>query len=232
MPPRREAMIFDVINEGRRVRTTPERLFIGGFTGRDSAAVAAHIAELAELGVTPPPSVPMIYEIPADLLVTDSHISVKGARTSGEVEPVYLRAGGTWYLGVGSDHTDRALEAQDIGMSKRACPKPVAAELLALSAGIGSGTLDGVLDRMTVSCQVDGRPYQHGTLAQLRPPGDLLSRVLPLLDTDSGADLAIFGGTVPVLGEMAVGGAHWSATLGSELGQLSLDYKVSEEAHG
>src|SRR5215831_14342901 len=40
--------------EVRIQQLAPNRLVIGGWTGRDSARVAFHIAELKELGVAPP----------------------------------------------------------------------------------------------------------------------------------------------------------------------------------
>ena len=101
-------------------------LLVIGHAGRNEASVREHIAELAAIGIAPPPQVPMVYELDADLLTTTTHLPAPGPRTSGEVEPVLVRAAGTWHLALGSDHTDRELEASDVRNSKAACPKPVA----------------------------------------------------------------------------------------------------------
>ena len=76
-------------------------LLVIGYAGRDEASVRHHIDELAAIGIAPPPSVPMVYELPAELVTTDALLAVHGARTSGEVEPVLARAAGagTWPSG-------------------------------------------------------------------------------------------------------------------------------------
>ena len=52
-----------------------------------------------------------------------------GEDTSGEVEVVLLAfADGLW-VGLGSDHTDRAMEAHGVALAKQLCRKPMAAGL-------------------------------------------------------------------------------------------------------
>src|SRR5437588_13011976 len=46
-----------------------EQVLLSGYTGRDRAHVLEHIQELERLGIAPPPRVPMVYEVPAELLV-------------------------------------------------------------------------------------------------------------------------------------------------------------------
>ncbi|MFP3527695.1 DUF2848 family protein, partial [Pantoea sp. SIMBA_072] len=57
-------------------------------------------------------------------------VTVVGDKTSGEIEPLYIRHNGRYYFGIASDHTDRYVETLDIGDSKRACPKPVAGTVI------------------------------------------------------------------------------------------------------
>jgi 4-hydroxyphenylacetate 3-monooxygenase len=83
-----------VAGTGERLAFGPVRLVIGGYTGRDEAAVRAHIDELAAIGVPPPAAVPDFYELPAGLLTTSATIEVGSGNTSGEAEPVLLRSGG------------------------------------------------------------------------------------------------------------------------------------------
>ena len=109
----------------RRVR----HLVIAGWTGRDVNAVEAHIRELEAIGVKRPKNTPIFYRVAASLLTTDATIEVIGDRSSGEVEcVVYSFDDGIW-VGLGSDHTDRATEAFSVSISKQMCAKPVGTRL-------------------------------------------------------------------------------------------------------
>jgi hypothetical protein len=182
----------------------PTRLIVAGYTGRDEEAVAAHIAELADIGVPPPPTVPAFYDLDPGLLTTEAVISVDGADTSGEVEPVIIRHGGRHYLAIGSDHTDRELEKTDISSSKAACPKPLGEVVLPLPNDLAAFDWDSVV----AASEVDGEPYQRGTLAGLRPPADLLERLAAALP-DTDGDVVVFGGTFPLLTGHFVFGRRW-----------------------
>ena len=59
-------------------------LVIAGLTGRDTEAIEAHIAELAEIGVERPSSVPLFYRVSAELLNTSTNIQMLGGESSGE----------------------------------------------------------------------------------------------------------------------------------------------------
>ncbi|MFJ5900842.1 DUF2848 family protein [Streptomyces sp. NPDC093064] len=107
---------------GDEVTVAPTHLVVAGYTGRDLTAVRHHIEELAAIGVPEPDKIPAFYELDANLLSTNHEIEVDGTATSGEVEPVLIRANGRYYLTVGSDHTYRKLERFDIHASKAACP--------------------------------------------------------------------------------------------------------------
>src|SRR5215469_6213736 len=158
---------------GEQLHLRPSRLIVAGFTGRDDARVAAHIAELAAAGVPRAPSVPAFYPLDPALLTTAASIRVRGDQTSGEVEPVIIASHGRYYLGVGSDHTDRAVERLSIPASKRACPKPIATEAVRLPDELGLFGWDEVL----VESRVDHDICQTGTLAEQRRPEDLLARL-------------------------------------------------------
>lgn len=214
------------IETGTEVVVAPRRLVVAGYTGRDEAVVRAHIDELAAAGIAPPPTVPTFYELDPALLTTAPDAPVAGSYTSGEVEPVLIRAGGRWYLGVGSDHTDRDLERLDIAKAKAACPKPVGGEVVALPGGPGTLDWDGV----QVTSEVDGRPYQSGELRALRRPGDLWRRTVEVTG-DSGGDLALFGGTLPLLDGHFVAGRTWSLRLVTPDGHtLAHTYQTSDRS--
>lgn len=61
----------------------------------------------------------MIYDISTNLLTTDQSISVVQESSSGEAEVIIMSVKGKWYVGLGSDHTDRELEKVSIQKSKQ-----------------------------------------------------------------------------------------------------------------
>lgn len=153
---------------------TPMALATAGFTGRDEAAVRHHIDELAQLGVAPPSQVPLFYQLSPDLLCQTQQLTVIGTQSSGEVEPFLLRADGELWLGLGSDHTDRAFETSSIAHSKQLCGKPVAGELWRYR------DLKDRLDLLQLSSAIEENgqqvTYQEGTLASIQPLEELLAR--------------------------------------------------------
>jgi hypothetical protein len=117
------------------------------------------------------------------------------------VEPVIIRQGDRFFLGVGSDHTDRLLERDSIVESKRVCPKPLGSTLVELPADLTEFDWDA----LRAGSDVDGEPYQRGSLSALRPPADVLDRLAAAIP-DAGGDLVLFGGTLPLLtGEFRYG---------------------------
>lgn len=157
---------------GARVTVEPEAVIVAGFTGRDSAAVEAHLAELKALGVPVPASAPTFYPAPPGSAVQAPAVAVTGAQTSGEAEAVVVVDGDRAWLTLGSDHTDRAAEAVDIAISKLVCPKPVAAEAWPLEE------VAGHLDRLEVASWIDEDGartlYQQGRLGELIGPAELI----------------------------------------------------------
>ena len=199
--------------DGAPVRLRPGRLVVAGYTARDEASVREHIDELAAIGVPPPPSVPMFYDLPPGLLTTAGAVEVAGAMTSGEVEPVLVRADGRWYLGVGSDHTDRDLEREDIFTAKARCPKPVGPTLLPLPGDPATGAFDDRWDAASARADADGVPYQDGRVAALRTPSDLLPRLFAEVAGVAGTDLVVYTGTLPLIGGTFRAAAAWRLAL-------------------
>lgn len=180
------------------VHFSPTAAIIAGWTGRDIASVRSHIDELAAIGVASPSQMPLYYRVSSSLLTTERHIEVVGTRSSGEVEPVLLNIAGQIWLGLGSDHTDRELEAHSVALSKQACPKPIATAFWPLS------DVADHLDRLALSAWTrdDAHgpwlPYQEGTLAGIKPL-DALAAAAPLVANGwpiSGA--VMMCGTVPL----------------------------------
>ena len=199
-------------------------LLVIGYAGRDQATVQHHIDELAAIGIAAPPHVPMVYDLSPELVTSESVVTVAGARTSGEVEPVLVRAGGAWYLALGSDHTDRELEAEDIRTSKAVCPKPVSRTAIRLDGDPVTGDLDAGWDAIAVSSAIDGLAYQRGSLAALRVPSDLIAHAIA---AGPAGDLVIFCGTVPLIDGAFRYGPLFSATMDVGECTLRLDYNAS-----
>lgn len=148
---------------------------VAGWTARDAKAVEHHIAELKEIGVPPPSSVPLYYRVSASLFSTSEIIETVGNTSSGEAEPVLIDDGERLYLGLGSDHTDRKLEAHSVALSKQICAKPVAPTLWSFDEV--EDHLDEILIRSFIrdSEEESWTAYQEGRLASIRPLAELIA---------------------------------------------------------
>ncbi|RME16847.1 MAG: DUF2848 domain-containing protein [Alphaproteobacteria bacterium] len=197
-----------------------DALIVAGWTGRDGAAVQHHIDELAAIGVTPPSRVPLFYRVSNTLVTQTPEIQVLGEHTSGEVEPLLLNISGILWLGLGSDHTDRALETVSVAASKQACAKPVAPGLWPMKE------VEDHLDRLVLRCHIkehgDWSLYQEGTLAAIRPLDELAR------DAELAPGGAMLCGTVPAQGPIRPGVA-WRMVLEDPLREcsLALSYRVT-----
>lgn len=202
-------MQFTVLPADRPALTiefTPRQLIIAGWAGRDAAAVQHHIDELAALGVKPPRATPLFYRVGAELLTQATALQLAGDGATGEAEAVLIAHGDALYLGVGSDHTDRAAEAAGVTWSKQMCPKPISHRLWRHQ------DVAAHWDRLELSSRVHQggrwRHYQSGALAGLRTPEDLIARHgAPLPD-----GTAMFGGTMATIPPIAWADA-FAATL-------------------
>lgn len=176
---------------------------VAGWTGRDRATIDHHIKELAALGVTPPSSVPLYYRVSPDLLTQKPEIQVVGDNTSGEVEPLLLRAGGQTYLGLASDHTDRDLEAHSVAHSKQVCPKPCAGELWEFAPL--AARLDELQLRSWIQENGETTLYQEGSLASIRPLDELMDGA-GFLEAAADGAAAMLCGTFGVRGDVRPAG--------------------------
>ncbi|MBI5128999.1 MAG: DUF2848 domain-containing protein [Rhodopseudomonas palustris] len=169
---------------------------IAGWTGRDPVARDKHIAELEELGIARPASTPIYYRVAAARLTTATSIEVSGGDSSGEVEFVLIGHQGRILIGVGSDHTDRKVEAYGVTVSKQMCDKPVAAELWDYAE------IEPHWDRIVLRSHatIGGARvlYQEGTLDHMLPARELISRGFGAGGLPDGC--AMFGGTFAAKG--------------------------------
>jgi hypothetical protein len=195
-------------------------LVIAGWTGRDQAAVEMHIRELAELGVAPPKRTPIFYRVAASLLTTDSSADVIGTDSTGEVEFVLLNHNGTWWVGVGSDHTDRKAEAVGVTLSKQMCPKPLATPFWSLAA-VESHWDELILRSYAVS-NGERTLYQEGRVSAIRHPRGLIELYGASSETGFSSGTVMFCGTLPVHN-----GIRWADTFVIELEDPLLNRKIT-----
>ncbi|WP_204251163.1 DUF2848 domain-containing protein [Elioraea rosea] len=179
-----------------RRRLAVRALVIAGLTGRDTAAVEHHLEELAAIGVKAPSRIPAYFRNTRSLITHATAIEVLGPDSSGEVEFVLVGMEDGLWVGLGSDHTDRRVEAVAIDVSKQLCPKVIAPRLWRFD------DVAAHWDRLTLRAWIeDGEGlalYQDGTVAAIRPPEELIAGYT------GGAPLPVgtvmFGGTFGAIG--------------------------------
>lgn len=159
-----------------------------------------HIDELAELGVTPPATTPCFYPVGVELTTISPNVDCLGNTSSGEVEYfIYVDTEGSWWVGVGSDHTDREVEAYSIAVSKQVCPKPIAPELWRYAE------IREHWDKLVLRSWIrEGETwtlYQEGPISGLLHPQDTVDAYERLGGKMTPGTL-MFGGTLPVLGNI------------------------------
>jgi hypothetical protein len=196
-----------------------KNLVVAGWTGRNVAALEAHIKELEAVGVKRPKSVPIFYRNAASLLTTADAIQVMGDKSSGEVEFVLFALDDGMWLGVGSDHTDRQAETINVTLSKQMCAKPVGPKLWRYDE------VKPHWDKLMLRSFVPGdggkrRLYQEGPVTNMRSPEELIKLY-------TGGD-ALAPGTAMFCGTFAVhGGISSAGTFEMELEDPVLGRKLT-----
>ncbi len=196
-------------------------IVIAGWSGRDEAAVQEHIDELREIGVAPPSQTPLYYRVGASLATQADRIQVLGEGGSGEAEAVLIGSARHGMLvAVGSDHTDREFEAQSVAVSKQMCPKPLGHDVWRCA------DVAARWDRLRLESDMDGEPYQRGTMAAVREPVELIADYFQGYKTVP-PEFAMFLGTIPAIGGVRPG-KRFSARLADDgTGRaLTLDYET------
>lgn len=192
----------------REARFTIARMMNLGSATRDPATAVAHQQEVAHSGIHIATTVPAprLYPIGTHALTTGDRVEVHGAETSGEVEIVVLAADRV-YVGVGSDHTDRACERHSILWSKQACPNVLAPVLWPLDE------MAGRWDACVLRAWVDGRPYQDVSVAAFLRPEEMLRIVRARAPGLPAGNLLVFGGTIVSLDKRLGFGRRWEFEL-------------------
>lgn len=196
-----------------------QHLFAIGYAGRNMEKTMEHIRELErDLGVPAPKKIPTIFECSNLLLTQDEDLQFVGSRTCGEVEYIILLCEGKIYIGVGSDHTDRELEGQNVLKAKQICPKPIGVDIWDYEDI--KDHWDSILVRSYQTIDSKEIAYQDGTLADILPPEQIISELRERVG-DIGNSV-IFSGTVP-----ALDGFKFGTTFRCELKDEALSRSIS-----
>lgn len=172
-------------------------IVVGGMTALDEAAIHHHLEEMKAIGVKMPDTFPFFFRISAGFLTQANQLQVLGTDSSGEVEAVVVSLDDGRWLTVGSDHTDRKVEAYSINVSKQMCPKIIGKRAWRFDEV--SGHWDKLIIRSWTTTNGVRALYQEGTLASMRHPDDLTRRYL-------GGDGALKAGTVLFCGTIGAMG--------------------------
>ena len=190
---------FQVItqNSQQPIQVDINEVVIAGWTGRNKEAMEKHMVELEAIGIQRPKTAPIFYRVSADLLTQQNLISAVGEDSSGEVEFFVLNNGGTLYMGVGSDHTDRKVEAYNVSISKQVCAKPISTALWLYEDVIGHW--DNIVLRSHSVENGKRSLYQEGPITTMLPAEDLFKLY------NSGSEqlepnTLMFCGTLSVIG--------------------------------
>ncbi|MBP0627647.1 MULTISPECIES: DUF2848 domain-containing protein [unclassified Cupriavidus] len=194
-----KTLTFDIeSSQGKQQRALViGQLIVAGWTGRDVAAMEAHIKELEELGVRRPPYTPVFYRVAAERLGPASDIQVSGEASSGEAEFLLVGDGSDILVGIASDHTDREAETYGITLSKQMCEKPCASTLWRLEEV--QGHWDKLVLRSYATIGGERVLYQEGPVTAMRSPADLLER-FATHGGKFGDGSAMLCGTLPAIG--------------------------------
>ena len=171
-----------------------ERVFAIGYAGRNLEKTMEHIKELErDLGVPAPKKIPTIFQCGNYLLTQEKELAFVGKKSCGEVEYVIVVKERRLYIGLGSDHTDRELEAVSVPKAKQICAKPICVVLWPYEEV--KDHWDQILLRSWQTLNGKETAYQEGSLA------DILSAdvILKELNERVGEidNCVIFSGTVP-----------------------------------
>ena len=203
--------------DGAIITLEVRRALAAGASGRDREKVQKHIAHMSTLGVKPPPHVPMLYPLLSTLVTNATDIGVIGNDSTPEIEVALFRTGGVDYLTVGSDHTDRRIEADSALQGKKSCPKIVATTAWAVSEVLDHW------DSLALRSRCGNTLLQEGTLANVMTYESLMSFVCAQDGVQADGRL-VFSGTVPTKATPPKGDVTICLELADPLLQRSLTH--------
>lgn len=194
-------LVFDSSGGSSRIEFDVKHIINAGYTGRDQAAVQAHIDELKEEGIPAPEKTPTYFPKFVERITQERSFEVLDESDhSGEAEFVLLFQDGKVLVGVGSDHTDRKLEGVDIPKAKQIYPNTISQELWRLDDVIEHW--DRLILRSWVKENGKKVLFQEATLDAMLGPSDLLAGAKELLRGPEDVEgLVVYSGTVAAIGK-------------------------------
>ncbi|MFD7286734.1 DUF2848 domain-containing protein [Streptomyces sp. NPDC057539] len=207
------ALLTFELPDGTTRRVDVVQVLNAGYAGRSQDDVAAHVAELAELGVPAPSVTPALYPVAPYLAQHTDRVSVQHGRTSGEAEWALVVDGdGELLLTAACDHTDRELEVHGVAWSKNAGPDVLARRAWRLADV--QDRLDALTLRAWVTHTGSGEAtlIQDGTLAELLTPGYWAEVLRERGDLVPGT--VLISGTIPMAEGVDQFADHWRVELG------------------
>lgn len=197
-------LVFNLDGDPQKeIRFTPRMLINAGYTGRNQAAVRAHIEELARKGIPAPDKTPTYFPKMADRVIQSGSFEVLDETDhTGEAEFCLFFHDGEFYVTPASDHTDRKLEETSIPKSKQIYPNVVGKDAWKLS-GL-EDHWDGIVMRSWVLDGGTRKLYQEASVGTLMAPDELIRRIKELLVCPEELEgLMVFSGTVAALFEIS-----------------------------
>ncbi|MEU6081092.1 DUF2848 domain-containing protein [Streptomyces sp. NPDC047108] len=182
-----------------------------GYAGRSQEDVAAHVEELAALGVPAPSTTPALYPVSPYLAQQTGWVGVQHGRTSGEAEWALIVAeDGELLLTAACDHTDRDLEVHGVAWSKNAGPDVLSTRAWRLEDV--RTRLDAFTLRAWVVHGGEEREIQNGTAGELLPPDYWVDLLVERGDLVPGT--VLISGTIPMAEGVDQFGDGWRVELG------------------
>ena len=121
-----------------------------------------------------------------------------GQNTSGELETVLIALADGLWLGLGSDHTDRAMETHGVALSKQLCRKPMAPTLWRFDEV--APHWDRLVLRGHIMEGGERTLYMEAALATVRRPDDLTGAYRESIGLSGEGELPV--GTVLFMGAL------------------------------
>ncbi|MBI4642091.1 MAG: DUF2848 family protein [Candidatus Tectomicrobia bacterium] len=201
-----------------------DRLMAGGWAGRDMAEVQAHVKELQKHNVPAPVYIPCYMNLSTYLVTLDDGIEVASDQSSAEVEFILFIKGDGMWVGVGSDHTDRAVESLSIPGAKQTCAKVIAPKVWPYEA------VRDHWDQLILRCWVtkDGKRelYQEGQLEVLIDAQTLLEKMPHEMKDRMKGSVVLLSGTMPTRAGL-VYGDYWEIEMEDPILKRNLKHEYA-----
>lgn len=194
-----------------------------GWAGRNKEEVKKHAIELEEHGIRGPKNMPEHFLISPTMMGQQEEIQCIGDKTCGEIEFFFFLHEGDILVGVGSEHTDRALEAVDMIKSKAVCEKVMSRQVWRYSDIVDHW--DEIQLKAWQTSDGKEAVYQDSPLEALLTLEDLKEEALKLYDDLN--EKIIWSGTIPTVEGLVYGESFRGEMVDKQLGRaLNFEYRI------